>query len=434
MDRNVLRDNGQAVFDTAMASARNFAIASQTRWRIPLALAVSIFFNYLTRNNLALALPRIADEFGWSDRAVGSNGEVLLGVFFISYGLSNAVLSPLAERLGAKASTAIAIATFSILTLLFAPLGISFGALVILRLLLGLAQGVHIPMMSAIISQWFPLKERSRANTLWGLGMILEVAISPLLVIGLIERFSWRPAFAILGVASLVLALPLTIWLVQDRPQQSLPGRGDVAPLFSPVSERSNIGWSDLVANGRFWLAVVGGSLNNFCTFGILGWLPIYFNRAKGVDFEALGWPLTLVFAIGILGTVTMAVVGDWLGKRSLLAAVGCAIAGILIYIATQMQSISLLVLCFAGAVFFQSAYRAQEYAIIQRLLPSQRVGTGTGLYNGLAVFIGGVGGSFVPGSIVASTGSFDAGMVSIVAGAWLGAITMVGLHRLVKY
>ena len=48
------------------------------RWRIPVVLAVTVFVNYLDRNNLALALPRIAEDFGWSDREIGSKGELLL--------------------------------------------------------------------------------------------------------------------------------------------------------------------------------------------------------------------------------------------------------------------------------------------------------------------------------------------------------------------
>jgi sugar phosphate permease len=55
------------------------------RWRIPIVLGVTVFVNFLDRNNLSLALPRIAQDFGWSDRQVGSNGEWLLGSFFVSY-------------------------------------------------------------------------------------------------------------------------------------------------------------------------------------------------------------------------------------------------------------------------------------------------------------------------------------------------------------
>lgn len=42
----------------------------------------------------------------------------------------------------------------------------------------------------------------------------------------------------------------------------------------------------------------------------------------------------------------------------------------------------------------------------------------GTGLCNGLSILFGGVGSCLIPESIVAATGSFDAGILSIVVRA----------------
>ncbi|MBD2309605.1 MFS transporter [Chroococcidiopsis sp. FACHB-1243] len=97
--------------------------AGVVRWRISLVLAVTLFVNYLDRNNLALALPRIARDFGWSDREVGAHGEWLLGAFFLSYALSNMLLSPLAERFGPKRSVIAAIAASSLFNDSQRPLG-----------------------------------------------------------------------------------------------------------------------------------------------------------------------------------------------------------------------------------------------------------------------------------------------------------------------
>jgi MFS family permease len=404
---------------------------SQTRWRIPVVLAVTVFINYLDRNNLSLAIPRLAQDFGWSDREVGSNGEVLLAAFFLSYALSNMLLSPIAERFGAKRSVMAAIAAFSVVTMLSAPLGYSFTALIVLRLLLGLGEGVHIPMASAITSRWFLPGERSRANAIWGSGILLSTAIAPLIIVPLIQRWGWRPTFAVLGVGGMLLSLPLVYGLVQNQPpcydlQETALLAADDEPARKPLINYRR--------DRRFWLMVAGGSLNAFCAFGLLNWLPTYFNRAKGIDFEQLGYPLALVFTAGILGIALMAYLGDKLQRRTQLAAIGFLLAGGMVYLASTTTRVELLVLFFAIAVFCQSAYGAQEYAIVQRILPVDRVGAGTGLYNGLAVLLGGVGGSLIPGSIVAATGSFDAGILSIVVGAWLASGVMFVLARLIRY
>lgn len=245
--------------------------------------------------------------------------------------------------------------------------------------------------------------------------------------------------FAVLGVLGMGLSIPLVWFLVQDEPRRRCgvsdvelayisTGRGtsDVATVRTPKAS--------YVRDRRFWLAVAGGTLNAFCAFGIINWLPTYFNRAKGIDFERLGWPLALVFATGIVGIILMAYLGDRLGRRTLLASVGFLVAGVMVYIASMVNNLGLLVLFFAIAVFFQSAYAAQEYAIVQHLLPAEKVGAGTGLYNGLSVLFGGVGGSLIPGTIVATTGSFDAGIWSIVVGALVAAFILLVLAQTIRY
>ena len=409
------------------------------RWRIAVILSVTVFVNYLDRNNLALALPRIAQEFGWSNREIGSKGELLLAAFFLSYAVSNMLLSPLAERFGPKRSVIAAIAAFSLFTILSAPLGQSLTALIVLRLLLGVGEGVHIPMLSAITSRWFPVDERSRANAIWVAGILLANAIAPLLVIPLINAIGWRATFAVLGAVGMFFSIPLVWFLVQDEPRHnSKVSDGELSHILSgrgtPDRETLRISEASYVGDRRFWLAIVGGTLNNFCAFGILNWLPTYFNRAKGIDFERLGWPLAIVFAAGIVGIILMAYLGDLLQRRILLASVGFLVAGVMVYIASIVNSVELLVLFFAIAVFFQNAYSAQEYAIVQHLLPPEKVGAGTGLYNGLSVLFGGVGGSLIPGTIVAITGNFDAGIFSIVVGAIVEIPILLVLARMIRY
>ncbi len=399
------------------------------RWRIPVVLAVTVLINYLDRNNLSLALPRLAQDFNWSDRQIGANGELLLAAFFLSYALSNMLLSPIAERWGAKRSLMAAILAFSLVTILTAPLGYSLTNLIVLRLLLGLGEGVHIPMASAITSAWFTPGERSRANAIWTSGILLSTAIAPLIVVPLVQFWGWRPTFAMLGLGGMVLSLPLVYGLVQERSSGQRSQR--IPPAEDPQPQKPVTAYQ---RDYRFWLVVAGGSLDAFCAFGLLNWLPTYFNRAKGIDFEHLGWPLALVFTSGIVGLLLMAYLGDKLQRRTQLAGIGFFLAGGLVYLAATSTRIELLVLFLAIAVFCQSAYGAQEYAIVQRILPPDRVGAGTGLYNGLAVLLGGVGGSLIPGSIVAATGSFDAGILSIVVGAWCAAAVMGVLGRLIRY
>jgi sugar phosphate permease len=245
--------------------------------------------------------------------------------------------------------------------------------------------------------------------------------------------------FAVLGMVGMLLSIPLVWFGVQDEPRRD--SKVSDAELTYILSGRRSTEVATVkthrasyTSDRRFWLAVLGGTLNAFCAFGILNWLPTYFNRAKGIDFERLGWPLALVFTTGIVGIILMAYLGDRFQHRTLLASVGFLIAGVMVYIASMVNTVELLVLFFAIAVFFQSAFGAQEYAIVQRLLPAEKVGAGTGLYNGLSVLFGGMGGSLIPGTIVAATGNFDAAILSIVVGAFMAAAILFVLAQTIRY
>ena len=85
-------------------------------------------------------------------------------------------------------------------------------------------------------------------------------------------------------------------------------------------------------------------------------------------------------------------------------------------------------------SVFFQNAYQTAEFPFVQRILPPERVGAATGLYNGLAVIVGGAGGTWLVGKVVEITGSYDAGLMVVVLAGLTNAIVLAVLARRIQY
>lgn len=394
------------------------------RWTIPFVLAVTVFVHYLDRNNLAIVLPQIAQEFGWSDKQMGQYGQYLLGAFYLTFGVAQILLSPIAERFGVKRSLMLSIVGFSVCTMLFYPLGGSLGALIALRLLLGAAESVHMPMNSALVGRWFPPHERGRANSIYVAGILVALAVAPLLIVPIAERFGWRAAFLILGAAGLAVSLPLVARYVHDAPASQSPRAADGA-----VARHQRDG-DTRAARKRLWLYIAAGACNAFCVFGILNWLPSYLNRTRGIEFGALSLPLFSVFLAGIVGVLLWATLGDRTGRRMLMASVGLLLASGCVLLTAYASSNTLAIALLALGVFFQSSYNAQEFATLQQMAHPTRVGALTGLYNGTTVLVGGVGGSLVPGAIVALTGDFQKGLFSIAAGALTVGLLMAWLSR----
>lgn len=382
-------------------------------WHISLVLGVTTFVHYLDRNTLALALPHLAAENHWTNAETGYWGQYLLGAFYLTFGLFQLWLSPVAERWNIKATLALSIAGFSTITMLFYPLGGSLVALIGLRLLLGAAESLHMPMNSAIVSRTFPPKALSRANALYVGGILLALLLGPLILVPLIEKIGWRLTFAVLGLGGLLLSLPLVLRFIPP-----LPPSPEKSPSFSCWGLDLTLG-----------LYILAGSANAFCVFGLLNWLPSYLTRSQGIPFEELSGPLVAVFSGSLVGLFWWAWLGDRTGKRLSWAAVGLGGAGLCVSLIALPLSPTAIVAALTLATFLQSSYNAQEFATLQTLYPPHTTGAVTGKYNGLTVLLGGVGGSFIPGSIVERTGSFQAGLLSLAAGAFLVALTLLFLR-----
>jgi len=376
-------------------------------WHVPVILGLTFAIHYLDRNAMAYALPQIAREWGWSDAETGKRGEALLGAFFLTFGFAQIALSGAAERFGAKRSIIAAIVGFSLVSMAVGPLGGSLAALIMLRLLLGIAESTHVPMMGVITARKFPVEARALANSIWNVGLIVSSALGPAILVPLLVAFGWSGAFVAVGAAGLCVGAPLVALFVDDR----IPEKA--APVARAVFRRSL----------DYWIYVAIGVLNAFAGFGMLGWLPTYFVRAKGFNFADLGWPLTFVFASGIVGALTIAAIGDRTSKRISLAALGLIAAAGGLVLAVNASTAPALIGLFAAAVFCQSAFQAQEHATVQALAGDRDVGAATGLYNGVSVLLGGVVGSVIPGAVIAATGSFDAALLAIAGGAALGGV-----------
>ena len=406
----------------SMTSPAAAPALSPIRWRMPIALMIVTTINWFDRSAMSLALPKIAEEHGWSTTEIGANGARLISLFFLGYGLANLILSPIAERFGPRKALIVSVIAFSIATALNAPFGATVAALAGLRFLLGVAEGIHFPMASGIVSRWFPLNERSRANGLFILGIQVAVVAGPFIMVPLIGRFGWRGMFLALGAAGLLIALPAVIGILRDDGPYAQGDGGDGAPLWT------------VFRNPSYWLVLIAGVLSNIIAYGILTWLPTYLAKGRQVPFADLAASASIPFWLGALSIPVWAILGDRTGRRAQFASVGCGLAGIGVYFAAHSPGLALTVAFLAGSLFFQNAYQTAEFALVQRILPPERVGAATGLYNGISIILGGAGGTALVGKVVEATGSYDSGLMVVVVAGLLNFVVLGLLYRRIKY
>ena len=151
------------------------------------------------------SLKFIAEEYGWNAAQLGNLGGILLGIFLIGYGISNVFLSPFIDKVGAKRVLIISIVSWSLTLFIAASLGHFYSVLLLSRLLLGLTQGVLFPAANKVTAFWFPENERARASSVFLSGGAIGSMITPLILIPIILKKSWKFAFYFAGLIGILL-------------------------------------------------------------------------------------------------------------------------------------------------------------------------------------------------------------------------------------
>lgn len=410
------------------------------RWKIALTLMVTLLIAYYDRLNVSLALPLIAEDFGWSAAETRRWGGTLMSLFYVGYGLANIFLSPLGAKFGLRRSLILIIVLWSLFTAMGAWASSMLMVFVASRLLLGLAEGIHFPLMSQLTKNWFPPEERSRGNGIWISGLFLAFLTAPLFLVPLMHWLGWRGGFYGLAVIGLLVSIPLVWRYVHDRPAEHPRVSDDERDWLEESVALEQTAVHGAVGSLKhslltwpFLLLVLIGIFNNMVALGIAGWLPTYLAGRDGVLYHHLTWLTALPYAFSILGIVIWANLGDRTNKRAGIAAVCYLLAGLLIWAALVSPGVWVTVGLFSIAVMMISAWSTAEFALVQRVLPQPHVATGCGIYNGMTTLIGGGTGPFVVGGIVdGGTSLFAIG--PIVAITSLNALLLVLVYRRIRY
>lgn len=186
--------------------------ASYYHWWVTTSVMLGAFIVIVDGMIVNIALPKIMSSFGVD----------VLKIRWVatSYMLASAVMMPatgwLGQRFGNKNLYLLSLGLF-VLTSGLCGAAWSVDALILFRVVQGIAGGVLMPLSMAIMFQVFPEDKRAMGIALWGLGASLGPAIGPTLGGYLTEYMNWRFIFYVnLPVGGIGL---LSTWMIL-RPSQ----------------------------------------------------------------------------------------------------------------------------------------------------------------------------------------------------------------------
>jgi len=262
-------------------------------------LLLAYIFNFLDRQILGILAGPIISDLKLTDTQFG----VLSGPpFAILYSLLGVPFAMLADRTSRSRVIAAALAAWSAFTAL-CGVATSFWQLFLFRMGVGVGEAGGVAPSYALIADYYPPAKRARALAIFSLGIPLGLAAGTLIGAYLAHWINWRAAFVAMGIAGLLLA-PIMLIFVRDVPKAPA-GAEERVPLTRafPIIARKP----------TFWLMAAAASCSSLAGYGLAVWTPSVLERSFGFDLLDRGHFLASIFLIG--GTAGV-FAGGWLADR----------------------------------------------------------------------------------------------------------------------
>jgi len=341
--------------------------------RVLLVLTLINFVNWIDRQIVYPLFPLIKNDFHVSYAQLGC----LVAAFSVVHALGSFGLGRLADLTSRKKVISYGIAFWSAATFMsgVAP---SFRSLLVCRAAVGVGEAAYAPAGNAMISAVFPKGVRARVQGFFDLGMFTGGALGLALGAILAQSVGWRPAFFIVGVPGVLLALS-----VRGLPEQS------------QKSETEKVSMRELARIPAYLFVLVSGWFSAFAGHTYVIWGAEFVYRYKAFSLRQAGILLGSVMLVaGILGVISGACVADRLAKtvvwgRALTPAIGFLVSAPFILGALHTGSkFTVLFLLFAGT-FFMTWYHGPVTAVIHDLTPPRNHASAIGLYYFFVNFFG---------------------------------------------
>jgi len=173
-----------------------------------------------------------------------------------------------------------------------------------------------------LLSRWFD-KARGKAMGFAylgiGIGGWLVLKLSPQLV----QTFTWRGALQVLGIAIIVIALPLA-YFVEDEPPSAGP-EGTRAAAVKPADLAS---MSGLFRDPAFYLLAIGSMCSIAAVGGANQHLKLYLSLDLKYSQEIAATITSTVLFCSIFGRLLMGWLADRIAKKAVMILIYLLVAG----------------------------------------------------------------------------------------------------------
>lgn len=374
--------------------------AKSYRMVITSLLMGGCFVNAVDRGSLSVAAPFILKEFNLDPAMMG----LVLSAFFWPYFLLQIPSGILADKFGSKIVLGWAAAFWSLAS---AATGMvtNFTTLLFARASVGVGEAAAMPINAKVVADNFPPSERATTIGLYGVGVRLGMAATPILIAYLISLWNWRAAFVITGLGSLVWVV-LWYFLFKDsgKPRAN--------------EQRKSIPWKEVLTNRATLGLVLTKFFQDYVLYLLMTWVPTYLVMERGFSIMKMGIFASLPWICGMLTTVLFGYVSDSLIRRGVehtkarkYLSVGLNLSAALLMAVGFVDDPIMAVYLISFCVACESGATGLTWTMMTEVSPTKLVGSVGGVMN-TAGAMAGIIAPTLTGVIVKYTGSFQVALM----------------------
>ncbi|MGV3590234.1 MAG: MFS transporter [Gammaproteobacteria bacterium] len=376
---------------------------------ILLLLGFTFGLVFFDRNAINVLMPSIVGDLGLSNTQVGMLGSGLSA----AWAISAYVVGAWSDRSGLRKPFLLASTIVFSLCSSLSGLAGSFATLLLVRIVMGFAEGPFLPICFAIMNvESTPSRRGVNAGLMQNVfASLLGTTLAPIVLTWLSQEFGWRPAFYFTGIPGLICAFLVWKFLREPQAEPQAPSVTAGRPgLFAMLKERNILICCGISIFMVSWYLV-----------GLI-FMPLYFTVLRGMGEIDMG------FVIAPMGIATMVcgflvpALSDRFGRKPVMAVftfIGILTPVAALYFGGPLWLLSVLLLIgWSGSGSFALFMGVVPAETVSRALAASSMG----LVVGVGELFGGVAAPTVAGAIADNT-SLAAPMFVMIACAAIAGI-----------